>query len=938
MVDKTTPRLGLPVPFLTNPLKIDVGKLTEALTMLDANAVMLTDWDITADGWQKMGTITDLAQGKIALTLMVITGTGFANIVMQTGDGSVTTVGDPARISVTAQTNLGANTPTILGGKVVETAEDSYEVWFNIAPSTAPRKWSALLAAGNGAKIDWTHAVGPQPANGVTILIARSLTDQEIASPTITRNGAVLTAGYAGLMGINHPYYDFAASGDKITDHIWRVGEVMRVKKEDATAANGWPPEIPVVGTGYRINCDGLNETRSMRYFTFTTEGVTPTTVYRIGRTNTNWTTPPTRLYSSEVPPTAAEVKAVPTLTEPVNTVINLNDRILPLYYGVMSITNVAGAVAANNYPYDELGQLFVFPFGKAGGVTQLYVTVSGRIAARNYDGAVFSAWRKGANSGANDDITSLTNLSGPLKLGGDAVNDYDAVTFKQLKAASGGSGPTMNGVVNNFVGAVEWWNGDRAKIPAGYIPADGQLLKRSDYPELWAAIQNSVLNNVSEDQWQASGITAAPFRNQGLYSTGTITSGADANFRMPDMNGATTGNFGGMFLSGPARGNQSGTLTTRLKGMYSQAAPNILGSLSNVFNQPNIVQSGALSYSAAYGNAVIGSGGNAIKFNNLLFDASTSNNTYGADVAWLYPNNIVGIWLIRVAGSFQAANTNFSVITGDATRPSNNTAVFGGSVISDYQVAGVSEAKTTLRAAGTIAGNYVSRISTYNKTKNVTKDFDFYDDGRLIIPGALIAGFGGDGSTNGNIQSINGSFYAGRVFTTTSPKNGDVFTGAGIWLDGNQNAVTSKRMQSGLYTEMVWGGITRTMISTTDQVGPVTKYWFFNSDGTLAGPNGQINPVGSDIKLKDDVVPAAEGALGRIMKIQPKEFSWKSDGRPDRGYIAQDLQKIDPLYVFESFGHRKGDEILNVSQTALLADLIASVQDLQAQITELKK
>ena len=144
--------------------------------------------------------------------------------------------------------------------------------------------------------------------------------------------------------------------------------------------------------------------------------------------------------------------------------------------------------------------------------------------------------------------------------------------------------------------------------------------------------------------------------------------------------------------------------------------------------------------------------------------------------------------------------------------------------------------------------------------------------------------------------------------------------------------------MQSGLYTEMVWGGVTRTMISTTDQVDPVTKYWFFNSDGSLAGPNGVINPVGSDIKLKDDVVPAAEGALARIMKIQPKEFSWKSDGRPDRGYIAQDLQKIDPLYVFESFGHRKGDEVLNVSQTALLADLIASVQDLQAQITELKK
>lgn len=81
MVDKLTPRLGLPEPFLTNPLKVDVGRLQQALEMIDSNAVMLTDWDITADGWQKMGTIKGLAQGKIAASLMVVTGTGFANIL-----------------------------------------------------------------------------------------------------------------------------------------------------------------------------------------------------------------------------------------------------------------------------------------------------------------------------------------------------------------------------------------------------------------------------------------------------------------------------------------------------------------------------------------------------------------------------------------------------------------------------------------------------------------------------------------------------------------------------------------------------------------------------------------------------------------------------------------------------------------------------------------
>ena len=85
MVDKLTPRLGLPEPFLTNPLKVDVGRLQQALEMIDSNAVMLTDWDITADGWQKMGTIKGLAQGKIAASLMVVTGpasqTSFSRLV-----------------------------------------------------------------------------------------------------------------------------------------------------------------------------------------------------------------------------------------------------------------------------------------------------------------------------------------------------------------------------------------------------------------------------------------------------------------------------------------------------------------------------------------------------------------------------------------------------------------------------------------------------------------------------------------------------------------------------------------------------------------------------------------------------------------------------------------------------------------------------------------
>lgn len=696
MVDKTTPRLGLPVPYLTNPLKIDVGKLTDALTMLDKNAVMLTDWDITSDSWQKMGKISNLAQGKIAITLMVVTGTGFANIVMQTGDGSVTTVGDPARITVTAQTNLGVNSATILGGKLVEVAADTYEIWFNIAPSTAPRKWTGLLIAGNGATIDWTHSSGAQPTGGVALNIARSLTDQEIASPTTTRDGAVLTAAYAGLMGIKLPYFDFAATGDTITSHVWRVGETMRVKASDAISSNGFPSGVTGAGAvAWRIHCESVNEDRTSMVLIFASEGATPTWLYRITRTNNVWSAP-RRMYTSDNPPAASEVKAVAQL-DVITTVINLNDRILPAHYGVVSLTSVAGAVAANNFPFDETGQLIVFPIGVSGGVTQIYIAKSGRIASRSYDGSVFTDWRKSAKSGVNDDITSMTGLSGPLKLGGDAVGDYDAVTMRQLRSASGGAGgPSMNGVMNYGVGDFHLRD-SRAFIQPYEVVSDGQLLNRADWPELWAYAQ--MLSPISDADWLAD------HTKRGRYSLGD----GSTTFRVPDRNGVQSNSIKALFARGD--GGNSG-----MDGLvYKAAVPNITGSVKIAGGEGGLDsgERSLITNNGANGNVYTPSG-TWSGSSRLSLDASISDSVYGRDNITddVLPRSFVGVWVIRASGGFVAANTSWSVINGDTALPGNNTEIRGGAIRSVYQVAGADHMSAELRAQGTVGGVYTPVIA----------------------------------------------------------------------------------------------------------------------------------------------------------------------------------------------------------------------------------
>lgn len=954
MVDKTTPRLGLPVPYLTNPLKIDVGKLTDALTMLDKNAVMLTDWDITSDSWQKMGKISNLAQGKIAITLMVVTGTGFANIVMQTGDGSVSTVGDPARITVTAQTNLGANSATILGGKLVEVAADTYEIWFNIAPSTAPRKWTGLLIAGNGATIDWTHSSGAQPTGGVALNIARSLTDQEIASPTITRDGAVLTAGYAGLMGIKLPYFDFAATGDTITSHVWRVGETMRVKAADATTANGFPATITGAGaTAWRIHCEGINEDRTSTVFIFASEGATPTWVYRITRTTTNWSAP-RRMYTSDNPPAASEVKAVAQM-DGISTVINLNDRILPAHYGVVSLTSAAGAVAANNFPFDEPGQLTVFPFGASGGVTQVYIAKSGRIASRSYDGSVFTDWRKGAQSGVNSDITQLTGLQGPLTLNFDAVGDYDAVTLRQLKANSGGSGPTMNGVVNNFVGAVEWWNGSRASLPVGYIPADGQECSQTDpaTADLYALVNSGRVVTVTEAAWQNSGSADAIRKgeNRGAY----VKQSSTGKFRVPDLNGAYADGAtpGANFL----RGDGGGKFTSEISGVGAikyGAAPDIQGTFYTMTNNIDAANADGAFREVAQDAGVTNSNlSGPDRSDKIGFKASNWNSVYGRG-AEVRPNSVVGIWIIRASGSFQSANTNFSVISGDATAPGANTSVLGGMVYSRYTIGGVDKLSASLVASGRYATTESSIvgmavIQAKNEVSGAFQNFIFDTNGDLTVPRYLLAtnikpwtGNRLDISalvTCNDLHTASGGGCGVRTQTIGADindvelNNSPTQLNTGNWINWTKYGWYSGKVQTGAVRgagkDISAYQITISQDPSINQ--PVNRDWVFKADGTTVSPLGQLQTVASDIALKDNPEKAAPGALSRIRKVVAREFDWKHDGRHDRGYIAQELKEIDPIYAYEVNG------LLNVSQNALIADLIESVKTLADEVDRLK-
>lgn len=516
------------------------------------------------------------------------------------------------------------------------------------------------------------------------------------------------------------------------------------------------------------------------------------------------------------------------------------------------------------------------------------------------------------AKAGVNNDITQLTALSGPLRLGGDAVGDYDAVTMRQLRSASGGAGgPSMNGVMNYGVGDFHLRD-SRAFIQPYEVVSDGQLLNRADWPELWAYAQ--MLSPISDAEWLADKF------KRGRYSTGNGTT----TFRVPDKNGVQTGSVRALY------GRGDGGTSTANGQIFESAAPNITGSAAGV---------SAGTYAQIFGTAVrgafytnndlypqgagdtipVGSGAVEGRLNTINIDASRSSPIYGAAIDEIMGRNFVGVWVIRASGGFVAANTSWSVINGDTTEPASGVTAYGGAVRSAYNIAG--------------AEAYVSQLRT-----KILFGTDFYSAIEMK----------GQGGTLREVMSVN------SIGAVTVPGRGGFFVGN----TGEPNAIElfneTPNQSENTYVNMVRGhwyadrfefGAIRdgsTHIKhvqlNINQNGNGNKYWAFKWDTCYIDTNaGVIQPGGSDRRLKDKItdITNTEGNTprDRINRLVAREFEWLSDGRKDRGFIAQEAQAADEIYVFS--GSMSG--MLNLNDRALLADIVAVVQEHDKEMAEVK-
>lgn len=272
-----------------------------------------------------------------------------------------------------------------------------------------------------------------------------------------------------------------------------------------------------------------------------------------------------------------------------------------------------------------------------------------------------------------------------PLPLGAPAINPNEAPTLLQVQNMAGGAtGPTQSGVMNFGIGSKRLHD-SRNYIPPYEVVADGQLLNRVDWPDLWAYAQ--MVGVITDSVWRGD------VSQRAKYSDGD----GSTTFRVPDLNGVQLNSISSLYGRGDGGAGVAGTVQTG-------GAPNITATFNvrrlQGDGQNTFGYTGAISVGRDPGNTPLASlpiSGSAVP-EQISFDASRSSPVYKG-ISEVRPNSFFNVWVIRASGAFLAANTSFGAMNGYAAGQPDQSLLEGGRIQSEIRIAGALAAKVALVA-----------------------------------------------------------------------------------------------------------------------------------------------------------------------------------------------------------------------------------------------
>jgi hypothetical protein len=272
---------------------------------------------------------------------------------------------------------------------------------------------------------------------------------------------------------------------------------------------------------------------------------------------------------------------------------------------------------------------------------------------------------------------------------------------------------------------------------------------------------------------------------------------------------------------------------------------------------------------------------------------------------------------------SSTTALTTSSALTFDATL--GRLVVNGISAVSGGQSFIVNNstplALYTIANNGSITARGTGNI-VFNSFSSGQNRYQLYSDGNTNNPLMFYIAGGAKGSSYGEL-SINADYDA------------NAFSGGGFLFDTRSGIppvrITIKNVNVNP-TDAVQFAVNGEIFMGYDYSEDKGAYRLQVKDSLYVGGNVSASAytTRSDYNLKDDIFDIKYG-LNDILKLQPVEYTYKSNGSKQLGFIAQDIGTILPEVA--SF-----EESMSVNYQAIIPILTKAIQEQQALIKALEQ
>lgn len=118
-----------------------------------------------------------------------------------------------------------------------------------------------------------------------------------------------------------------------------------------------------------------------------------------------------------------------------------------------------------------------------------------------------------------------------------------------------------------------------------------------------------------------------------------------------------------------------------------------------------------------------------------------------------------------------------------------------------------------------------------------------------------------------------------------------------------------------------------------------VRGQWGSTTENYYATDYVYTNTGVSDIRLKDNVKDSEINALEVVNKMKVRQFDWKKGGHQNIGFVADELEEIDPNLALGGGYDENGEmDVKQINTSYLLNYAIKAIQELSAKVDEQEK